>query len=246
MSAPTPIVDLYYQRHAWDFRLGTYLGLLRTMGIADMVSRLYAGSLLQSETFQRLQRTRELIKILILEGLDSETGKAALARMGQKHRGVTASNDEYRYVLSVFFLEPLRFNQHFGALPFSQRDRDLLLTFWLDVGTRMGIADLLPTLSDWTRFQADYEAVHQGPTAEGHALARTSLYEVVRLVIPRGMQTLTRQILLGTMDDKLRSVLGLPKPSVPTSVSLSVLRLAALAGAGTRTPEADRAASASS
>ena len=43
MNAQSPIVELYYQRHAWDFRLGTYLGLLRTMGIAAMVSRLYAG-----------------------------------------------------------------------------------------------------------------------------------------------------------------------------------------------------------
>ncbi|MFT3928596.1 MAG: oxygenase MpaB family protein [Myxococcales bacterium] len=242
MNAQSPIVELYYQRHAWDFRLGTYLGLLRTMGIAGMVSRLYAGSLLQSETFQRLQRTRELIKTLILEGLDSEAGRAALDRMATKHRGVTATNDEYRYVLSVFFLEPLRFNQHFGAQPFSQRDRDLLLDFWLQVGARMGIADLVPSLHEWMRFQADFEAAHQGPTPAGHALARTSLYEVNRLVIPRGMQGLTRQILLGTMDGKVRTVLGLPEPRVPTTVSLSLLRLATLAGLGTRTPEVDRAA----
>lgn len=44
MQQRDAIVALYYQRHAWDFRLGTYLGLLRTMGIADMVARLYDGS----------------------------------------------------------------------------------------------------------------------------------------------------------------------------------------------------------
>jgi hypothetical protein len=241
MSQPNAIVDLYYRRHPWDFRLGTYLGLLRTMGIADMVARLYQGSLLQSETFDRLKRTRELIKTLILEGLDSEAASAAFARMAAKHRGVSANNDEYRYVLSVFFLEPLRFNARYGQTPISESERDLLLAFWLGVGTRMRISDLPTSYAAWQTFQVDYERSHQGPTPEGRALARTSLYEVVRLVIPRGMQSLTRQILLGTMDTQLRDVLGLPRPVVPTALSLSVLRLASLAGAGTRAPEQDRA-----
>lgn len=226
ICARSSIVDLYYQRHPWDFRLGTYLGLLRTMGIADMVSRLYRGSLLQSETFERLQRTRRLIKTLIVEGIDSEPGRHAIASMAAKHRALSASNDEYRYVLSVFFLEPLRFNQRFGVRGFTQQDVQLLLDFWLQVGARMGIDDLMPSLPAWLEFQARYEAAHQGPTPEGHALAKASLYEVVRLVIPRGMRGLTRQVLLGTMEDKLRVVLGLPRAVLPTPMSLSVLRLA--------------------
>ncbi len=242
MPQRAAIVQLYYQRHLWDFRLGTYLGMFRTMGIADMVARLYRGSLLQSETFERLKRTRELLKVLILEGIDSEQGKAAIARIAIKHRGVTASNDEYRYVLSVFFLEPLRFNERFGFQRLTQTELALALQFWLQVGGRMGIQDLFPSLAAWTRFQAEYEAAHQGPTQEGRALAKTSLYEVVKLVIPRGMQNLTRQILLGTMDEKLRDVLGLPPPSVPTALSLASLRLASLLGAGARTPDLDRAA----
>jgi hypothetical protein len=239
MPQQDAIVDLYYRRHPWDFRLGTYLGLLRTMGIADMVARLYRGSLLQSETFNRLQRTRALIKTLILEGLDSAAASSAFARMAAKHRGVSANNDEYRYVLSVFFLEPLRFNARYGQAQIAASDHELLLKFWCEVGTRMGIRDLPPSYAAWQTFQADYERAHQGPTPEGRALARTSLYEVVRLVIPRGMQGLTRQILLGTMDEQLRDVLGLPRPIVPTTVSLSVLRLASRAGAGSRAPEQD-------
>jgi hypothetical protein len=161
--------------------------------------------------------------------------------MAGKHRSVSASNDEYRYVLSVFFLEPLRFNQRFSRAAMSASDRDLLFAFWMEVGARMGIAELLPSFDAWSEFQAAYELAHQGPTPEGRALAKTSLYEVVRLVIPRGMQSLTRQILLGTMDVRLRGVLGLPAPIVPSALSLSLLRLAALAGAGKRPPELDRA-----
>lgn len=234
--ARNDIADLYYRRHHWDFRLGTYLGLLRTMGIADMVARLYAGSLLKTETFQRLKRTRELIATLIVDGLDSPRGVEALRRIARAHEPVSASNDEYLYVLSVFFLEPMRFNAAYGRRRFSGPDLELLLRFWLDVGERMRIRDLLPTLEAWQKFQAEFEAAHLGPTPQGRALARASLYEVVRLVIPRGMQGLTRQALLGTMDPRVREVLGLEPARIPVAISLNTLRLASVFGAGTRVP----------
>lgn len=233
------IKRLYYERHHWDFRLGTYLALLRTMSIRDMVTRLYAGSLLKTQTFTRLKRTRELIATLIVDGLDSPRGNEALRRIANAHRSVQASNDEYRYVLSVFFLEPERFNRAFGRRRFSETDRDLLLRFWMEVGARMGIADLLPSWSAWATFQTDYESEHRGPTPQGQALARSSLYEVVRLVIPRGMQNITRQALLAAMDDDVRRVLDLPEAKLPAQFTLNTLRLASVFGAGTRVPTMD-------
>ncbi|MFZ5890591.1 MAG: oxygenase MpaB family protein [Myxococcota bacterium] len=235
------VADLYYTRHHWDFRLGTYLGLLRTMGIRDMVSRLYSDSLLKTQTFNRLKRTRELIATLIVDGLDSPRGREALARIERAHRGVVASNDEYRYVLSVFFLEPLRFNQEFGWRAFRSSDPKLLFDFWMQVGERMHIRDLLPSLADWSRFQADFETEHLGRSEQGQALARASLYEVVRLVIPRGMQEITRQTLLGTMEPRVRETLGLPQAKLPVALTLGTLRLASWFGAGTRVPTMDEA-----
>jgi hypothetical protein len=239
MPERNEVAELYYRRHHWDFRLGTYLGLLRTMGIRDMVQRLYDGSLLATQTFNRLKRTRELIATLIVEGLDSSRGHEALARIERAHRHVVASNDEYRYVLSVFFLEPIRFNAEFGREKFRSADLNLLFSFWMNVGSRMKIAELLPSLSGWERFQREYEQQHQGFTEQGRALAQASLFEVVRLVIPRGMQELTRQVLLGTMDPNLREVLGLPRAKLPVGVSLNAVRLVSVFGAGTRVPTMD-------
>lgn len=239
MTRPA-IAELYYGEHHWDFRLGTYLGLLRTMAVRSMVSRLYDGSLLRTQTFERLKRTRELIATLIVDGLDSPRASEALRRIERAHAGVQASNDEYRYVLSVFFLEPLRFNRQFGSIAFGQAELDLLLGFWLQVGERMRIGRLLPSLDEWSQFRDDFEAEHLGPTPQGQALARASLYEVVRLVIPRGMQGLTRQTLLGTMDPSVRTALGLPAARLPLALSLGALRVASRLGAGTRAPNRDR------
>jgi hypothetical protein len=233
------ISQLYYGKHHWDFRLGTYLGLLRTMAIRDMVARLYSGSLLKTQTFERLKRTRELIATLIVEGLDGPRAQEALRRIERAHSGVRASNDEYRYVLSVFFLEPLRFNREFGTRAFDAAELDLLLAFWMQVGERMRIDRLLPTLAAWGDFRADFEAEHLGETEQGRLLARSSLYEVVRLVIPRGMRELTRQTLLATMEPKVRTALGLPTARLPLSLSLGALRLASVFGAGKRVPTMD-------
>lgn len=233
------IARLYYGEHHWDFRLGTYLGLLRTMAIRDMVSRLYSGSRLRTQTFERLKRTRELIATLIVEGLDGPRAKEALRRIERAHAGVQASNDEYRYVLSVFFLEPLRFNREFGSRAFEPAELELLLAFWMQVGERMGIGRLLPSLHAWQTFRGEFEAEHLGETEQGHLLARASLDEVVRLVIPRGMQGLARQTLLATMEPKVRAALGLPSARLPLSLSLGALRVASLFGAGTRVPTMD-------
>ena len=207
-----------------------------------MVARLYSSSLLKTQTFTRLKRTRELIATLIVDGLDSARGQEALRRIQRAHEGVQASNDEYRYVLSVFFLEPLRFNQLYGTQRFSVPDRELLLEFWLQVGERLRISQLLPSLEAWQQFQGQFESEHQGFTPQGGALARVSLDEVVRLVIPRGMQGLTRQALLGTMEPRVRAALGLPSARLPVVVSVNTLRFAAIFGAGTRVPTMDSAA----
>ncbi|WP_171900382.1 hypothetical protein [Candidatus Marithrix sp. Canyon 246] len=58
-------------------------------------------------------RTRQLIRTLIYFGLDSEKGQQAIATINHAHRSVKANNDDYRYVLSTFFLEPFRWNSHF-------------------------------------------------------------------------------------------------------------------------------------
>ncbi len=236
IGTDNPICDLYYNRHHWDFRLGTYLALLRTMSIRSMVQRLYAESALRDQTFKRLKRTRELIATLVVDGLDSERGREALDRILRAHHGVQASNDEYRYVLSVFFLEPLRWNAAHGWKKLETDDRRLLFEFWMEVGERMQIADLCGSLGDWQQFQEDFEADHLGWTEQGQALAENALYEVVRLVIPRGMQELTRQALLATMEPRVREALGLRQARLSAGASTSMIRLASSFGAGRRVP----------
>ncbi len=208
---PSPLQQLYYGRHRLSFRAGTYLALVRMMGVGHLVTALYGHSQLASQTHARLARTRQTLLDLIVHGFDSEPGRAAVQRLRSVHAGLPAQPEDFRYVLGAFFLEPLRWNAAHGRVRLSEEETDLLLGFWREVGTSMGLTALPETLSDWRRDQAAYEVRHLRHTSEGEHLARLCLRDVVKLTVPRGLRWPFQQLMLATMEASVRETLALPQ-----------------------------------
>jgi ER-bound oxygenase mpaB/B'/Rubber oxygenase, catalytic domain len=222
------IERLYYGRHRMAFRIGTYLALIRMMGIAHLVGALYGHTKLVSETHDRLARTRQTVVDLIRHGFDSSEGKAAIQRLRDAHRNLKASPADYRYVLATFFLEPLRWSAQHGSKILTQNETDLLLKFWMRVGDEMGIPDLPASLQEWKTFQQDFEARCMRSTPEGHRLALMCLRDVVKLSLPRGTQGIFRQIMIATLEPVVRQCLGIAAPHWPARLSAwLVLRIMA-------------------
>jgi hypothetical protein len=203
------IEQLYYGRHRLSFRIGTYLALIRMMGVAHLVTTLYGHALLVSETQARLARTRQTLRELICHGFDSDAGRLAVQRLREAHRHVKADADDYRYVLATFFLEPLRWNAEHARVKLDSQEEALLLAFWQRVGQEMHITELPATLPQWRQFQQAYEARHLRHTPEGERLARMCLRDVVKLTVPLGTRWAFRQWMLATMEPAVRDVLGL-------------------------------------
>lgn len=195
-----------------SLRAGTYLALIRMMGVSHLVPVLYGHTQLADQTRDRLARTRQTLRTLIEHGLDSAPGQAAMQRLRAAHAGLRATPADYRYVLGEFFLEPLRWNAAHARHALSDAEQALLLDFWCRVGQGMGVPDLPATLADWRAARADYEARHLGHTPEGERLARLCLRDVVTLTVPRGLQGAFRQLMLATMDPQVRRTLALPEP----------------------------------
>ena len=152
--------QLYYGRHRLTFRAGTYLALIRMMGIAHLVIPLYGHAQLVSATHERLRRTRQTIWELIVHGIDSGPGQAAIQRLRTVHESVAARPEDYRYVLGAFFLEPLRWNDAFARERLTADETERLLEFWLAVGKGMGIDGMPRTLDGWRAEQTSYESRH--------------------------------------------------------------------------------------
>jgi len=204
--------QLYYGRHRLTFRAGTYLALVRMMGIAHLVLPLYGHAQLASQTHARLVRTRQTIWELIVHGIDSEPGRAAIHRLRTVHASLDARPEDYRYVLGAFFLEPLRWNAAFGRERLSPEETAQLLGFWLRVGEGMGLTGMPVTLDGWRREQAAYEAAYLRHTPEGARLARLCLRDVVKLTVPYALRAPFRQLMLTTMEPAVRETLALPRP----------------------------------
>jgi len=205
----TEIEALYYGRHRMTFRIGTYLALIRMMGIAHLVTALYGHAQLVSQTQARLARTRQTLRDLICHGFDSDAGRAAMQRLRDVHRNVPADASDYRYVLATFFLEPLRWNAAHARVTLEAHEMALLLAFWQRVGREMGMTELPESLPQWRQLQHDYEARCMAHTPEGERLARLCLRDVVKLTVPWGTRWAFRQGMLATMEPGVREVLGL-------------------------------------
>jgi hypothetical protein len=208
----TDIERLYYGPHRLTFRAGTYLALLRMMGIGHLVTALYGHTLLVADTQARLARTRQTLRDLICSGFESDAGRRAVDRLRTVHRGLPAQPDDYRYVLGTFFLEPVRWNACHARARLTPEELELLLAFWLRVGQAMEIPGLPSTLPQWQQFQRDYEARHMACTAEGHRLASMCLRDVVKLSVPVGARGLFRHLMLATMEERVRITLRLAAP----------------------------------
>jgi hypothetical protein len=161
-------------------------------------------------THARLGRTRETLRQLICHGFDSPQGEAAIARLRAAHAPLKAAEEDYRYVLCTFFLEPIRWNAAYGWRRLSAEERPqtchfapgpprgmrklgsgpafshelaTLLAFWHQVGRAMGIwlnEDGDWPLSRWLAFQHDVEARRLRYSVEGQALAQACLRDVVK------------------------------------------------------------------
>jgi hypothetical protein len=230
-AAPLTIEQLYYGRHRLAFRAGTYLALIRMMGIGHLVTALYGHTQLLAQTHARLARTRATLRELICDGFDSPRGQAAVQRLRDVHRGLQATPEDFRYVLATFFLEPLRWNEEFGRAPISPRELDLLLGFWHRVGESMHIDELPLTLAQWRAGQRDYEQQHLRFTEEGRRLAQLCLRDVVKLTVPAGTRWAFRRLMRATMEPSVRQVLRL-EPVSPF-IGWTVRRLLAGQGLGT-------------
>ena len=156
-AAPLTTESLYYGRHRLAFRAGTYLALIRMMGVGHLVTALYGHTQLLAQTQARLARTRATLRDLICEGFESPRGQAAVQRLRSVHQGLDATADDFRYVLATFFLEPLRWNREFGRVPLSDPELALLLAFWRRVGEAMHIENLPDGLAGWEAGQRDYK-----------------------------------------------------------------------------------------
>ncbi len=187
--------------------------LFRTFAVSSIASLLD-----RTGEFRQLGQKRyddtDLIMSQIYEfGYDSERGRKALEHMNNIHGRFKIANDDFRYVLSTFIFEPIRWIDRFGWRRMVEQERMGLFYFWREVGKRMHIEDIPESFEAYERFNVEYEQTRFRYSDAARRTAEATRDVFLSWLLPKPLWKLGEPFVYALMDDKLCTAFGFPKPS---------------------------------
>jgi mpaB/rubber oxygenase-like protein len=203
----------------YDFSFDTTraleFALFRTVCVPSIARLLDGTGEFRNRAQKRYDDTDIIVSELMEYGYISERGSRALARMNAQHSRFNIANDDFRYVLSTFIYEPIRWNARFGWREMCETERLAHFHFWRQVGERMEIKDIPADYAAFERFNIAYEQRHFRYTeASGRVGAAT--IELFANWFPRPLRPLVRRSMYAIMDDPVIAGFGFPTPSPAT------------------------------
>lgn len=206
-------IEITYLSTRYDFPFDTVrsleLALFRTFAVPT-ISKLLAST---GEFLERAQKryddTDLLLSELIEHGYDSARGRAAMRRMNEIHARFQISNDDFLYVLSTFVFEPIRWNQRFGWRPLCANERLAYFEMWHQIGRRMNLKDIPPSLGAFSRWSEDYERAHF-VFSEDNRRVGDAVRALFQSWFPARLRGLAEEGMYALMDAPLRAAFGFP------------------------------------
>lgn len=214
----------------WLTQRALEFALFRTYAVPQSSALLDSTSEFYAHGQKRYDDTTLLIAEFAEHGYDSERGRAAIRRMNQMHRRYSSiSNEEFLYVLSVFIFEPIRWNRRFGWRPGSRIEDLANYYFWVEVGKRMGIKDIPPTIEAFAEYNRQYER-ENFRYAESNRRVGDATLKIFLDWYPALIRPLLRPCLYALMDKPLLDAMGYPEQPrwLQTAVALALHTRAAL------------------
>lgn len=197
---------------AFDTTRALEFALFRTFCVPRIARLLDATGEFRNRPQKRYDDTDIIVSELMEHGYSSERGRRALARMNAQHARFKIANDDFRYVLSTFTYEPIRWNARFGWREMCETERFAFFHFWRAVGERMGIREIPADYTAFERFNIEYEKRHFRRTNASRRVGAATI-ELFASWFPRFLRPLVRRSMYAIMDDPVIEGFGFPKPS---------------------------------
>ena len=198
---------------AWDIERALEFALFRTYAVPRISGLLARTGEFETRPRKRYDDTELILSEIVETGPDSPRGAAALARMNAMHGRYRIRPADMAYVLSTFVLEPIRWLDRFGRRPMTDEERQATFVFWTDVGRRMGIADLPPTLAAMDAANRAFEAAEFRYADTNARIARATTDLMLGFYLPRPLWPLGRPAMRALMDPPLLRAMRLaPAP----------------------------------
>jgi hypothetical protein len=195
----------------WDTTRALEFALYRTYCVPSVSALLDQTGEFAARPQKRYDDTDIIISELMEWGYDSERGKRALRRMNQMHSRFDISNDDFRYVLSTFVFEPIRWNASYGWRLMCEQERLGMFHFWREVGLRMNIKDVPADYDAFEKFNLEYERANFRYSDANHRIG-SATRDLFLSWFPRITRPLGRRAIYAIMDDALITAFGFPRP----------------------------------
>ena len=186
--------------------------MFRTFCVPSISALLDRTGEFRDRAQKRYDDTDLIVSEVMEWGYASERGRRAMRRMNQQHGRFPIANDDFRYVLSTFIYEPIRWNARFGWRPMCEQERLSMFYFWREVGRRMGISKLPIDYSEFERFNIEYERRHFR-YMESNRRVGAATVEMFASWFPRLVGPLVRRAIYALLDDSVIEGFGFPRPS---------------------------------
>ena len=195
----------------WDSTRALELALYRTYCVPSISGLLDRTGEFYRNTQRRYDDTAILIAELCEWGYEHGRGREALDRINWAHGHFTISNDDFRYVLSTFIFEPIRWIDRYGWRPTCRNEKLGYYYFWRGVGTRMGIKDIPPSYEVFEEWSRDYEH-RMFRFTETNQKVGAATRDLFASWYPRPLAPAVRWAIYALLDDTMLEAFGFPRP----------------------------------
>ncbi|OCT54626.1 hypothetical protein CLCR_02983 [Cladophialophora carrionii] len=190
--------------------------LLKTFTIASgtglLVKTRQLGS--SANVGRRINDTGLITTEFVVGSLDSERGSRALAKMNWMHRqyGDKITQPEMLHTLAVNILEAIRWVDTYEWRGLTYLEKVALFVYWREIGNRMGIRDIPPTLEKLAEWTEEYQKTAMAYTDDNRVCADVSL-EFFLKHVSSPLRGVFRKVMMALLEQRTREALGYAAPS---------------------------------
>lgn len=207
----------------WDMERALEFALFRTFAVPSISKILVGTGEFTSRTRKRYDDTELILYEILEHGMDSLRGGKAIDRMNDMHGRFKIPNEDFLYVLSTFIFEPIRWMDRFGWRPFTELEKEAILTNYTLLGQKMHITGIPETLEDFEAFNLKYEKVHFRFDRHNQIIGNKTIELLLGFYIPRFLFPLGKPLLYSLMDRPLQNAMGFKSPPKIISALMSSL-----------------------
>ncbi len=201
---------LYAYEFSWDIERALEFALFRTYAIPSISDLLARTGEFETRPRKRYDDTELILAEAIENGLDSDRGARAIARMNEMHSRYRIANSDMLYVLSTFVCEPIRWLDWFGRRPMTASEQRAWFLYYRELGVRMGIGDIPDTLNEMIVVNEAYEREQFCFAPTNHRIGAATRDLLLGFYLPRVLIPMGRPMVHAFLDVPLRNAMGFP------------------------------------